>query len=179
MVSVEDILSCLYCVALPMSRARQVTTYVEGTTNLDPKFVDNQDSMVLDEPAFPTGDIFNHDNSSGSGSGSGDMVADGSEPRDSTTDLVAAAHEIKRFATPDHTMVSNQTGTPPATPRGCTAVMRSGWDIEGWWYRGRHDSCPVPSTHRHDCGGQVTFAGVTDVLELVMAIIDRIGAEDV
>lgn len=85
----------------------------------------------------------------------------------------AAAMGIEPFPPPDHTMVDNQTGMPSPRPDGCSEAARSGWDFDGWWYRGNHDSCPIPTIHRHGSQGQVTFAGFHDILELVNGIVQR------
>lgn len=84
----------------------------------------------------------------------------------------------EEFPVPNHSLIDNQTGLAPDRPLGCTEAKRSGWDMDGWWYRGDHDNCPIPTIHRHDHCGHVTFAGLHDVLKLVTDIIQRSRAFD-
>ncbi|KAH6657310.1 hypothetical protein BKA67DRAFT_554941 [Truncatella angustata] len=86
----------------------------------------------------------------------------------------AVGSTAEPFPASDYTMVDKQIGVPSPRPGGCTEAARSGWDKEGWWYRGEHDDCPVPATHRHSFNGQVTFAGFDDILQLVIGIIERV-----
>ncbi|KAK6065922.1 hypothetical protein SCUP234_09265 [Seiridium cupressi] len=85
----------------------------------------------------------------------------------------AAVVGPETFPLPDHSMVDNQSGPLPLRPTGCTKTARTGWDQEGWWYRGEHDGCLIPTVHRHDTRGHLTFAGFNDILQLVLGIIER------
>lgn len=105
--------------------------------------------------------------------GAGQMiVGDPSNAAGPSQPYIAAS--IEDFPLPDHAVVDNATGPPPARPQGCTEAARAGWDLDGWWYRGEHDTCPIPTAHRHDHRGHVTFAGFNDVMRLVTEIIERV-----
>lgn len=73
----------------------------------------------------------------------------------------------------DRSITERQSGMPLGAPQGCTEAARSGWDYRGWWYQGKHDSCPIPTAHRHERTGQVSFNGLSDVLELVAKVMVR------
>lgn len=73
----------------------------------------------------------------------------------------------------DHSITECQSGMPLLAPQGCSDAARSGWDYRGWWYQGKHDSCPIPTAHRHDRDGQVSFNGLSEVLELVAKVMVR------
>lgn len=79
----------------------------------------------------------------------------------------AAAH----YSVPSHQVIEMNVGNPPAQPHGCSEANRSGWDDQGWWYRSKHDGCPLPITHRHDTNGQVSFTDMGDVLKMVNEIM--------
>lgn len=74
-------------------------------------------------------------------------------------------------ATSALTIAENQTGQPPVAPDGCTEAARSGWDSLGWWYQGKHDRCPLPTPHKHDTSGLVSFTSMREVLNMVNEII--------
>ncbi|KAF3023534.1 hypothetical protein E8E14_009214 [Neopestalotiopsis sp. 37M] len=83
----------------------------------------------------------------------------------------SVSHAAAHYSVPSHEGIEMNVGQPPVQPHGCSEAKRSGWDDQGWWYKSKHDGCPLPITHRHDTNGQVSFTGMGDVLKMVNEIM--------
>lgn len=90
-----------------------------------------------------------------------------------TPGALPASRAQDAFPKLDRSITECQSGMPLLAPQGCSDAARSGWDYRGWWYQGKHDSCPIPTAHRHDRDGQVSFNGLSEVLELVAKVMVR------